>query len=384
MNYSMFKHIKNFNFLEKLRYAITIIISGFLNLYMSKKLEKKNIWLIGAGDDIFSNNLKVFYNFLKNKKDIDIYWIANKGNIKRLSKYIDRNKLIERGSIKNYIYARNSKVCIYGFSDKDIAPGIFRLIKRKSLLVNISHGFEGLKGMPKNYYKPLPVDILCAASTFEKEVKINYCGADKEKVIVTGFPRYDEWNSNSRPERIKNILIMPTWRDWYITENIRWNDTHMFKEYSNLLNEMDKLAIRKKINIKCILHPALDKFYGKTNLFNLKNIKIITSMESIQELLKESDLLITDYSSIYWDFVYMKKNVILYWFDYDEYKSKRGLIADKTLTKNIVYKFDEMIKIINEKIENIYTENNDANRYFDWFDNENCQRIYEIILNKIQ
>lgn len=374
------------DYLRKVGYIIKIILAKIKFLYVKKNLYYK-FWLIGLGDDIYANNGKVFYEYMIHcQKDIRMYWVCRKENFKYFAQYIPKENLIERGSIKNYILAFGAEAAIYGFSDRDIAPGLFRIYKKhKAVLVNISHGFDGLKGMPSNYYTALPADIICAASTYEQNAKIEFCGAKKERVYLTGFARYDNWKTDDVivPKKVKKIFIMPTWRDWYEQENIIWENSLLYLKYKELLEELDGIAKNYELEIVCHFHPRMQSFFGNPHLNSLSKVKLDNGDSSIQDLLTESDLIITDYSSILWDAIYMGKLVFLYWFDYRDYKSKRGLMVNNDFYPYISQNQETLIEWIKECVENKMDAQVMSQNYFDWHDNHNCKRIYDLIQKKI-
>lgn len=378
------KMLKKYRIFEKLGYIFRIVCSVPISLL---KRNSRNIWLIGLADDIYANNGKVFYEFIKKKHpEINIYWVCEKKNKKILMEYIEQENLLNRGSIKNYVMASKASVGVYGYSDFDIAPGYFRVIKkRKTLLVNISHGFDGLKGMSDDYYKPLPVDLLCAASDYEKTVKIEKCGADANRVVVTGFARYDNWDIDvTEKTEIKKVFVMPTWRDWYETENIEWAETMIFKQYDVLFKELEKLAEKNDFYIEYNFHPRMKLFFENAHWDEFSRIKQVDENKSVQESLIWSDLVVTDYSSIFWDAIYMKKKTILFWVDKEEYKQKRGLIAKDDFYPYIAKNTEQFLNMFdllnNEEIKNV----DFVDKYFNWQDKNNCKRIYNEIEKLVQ
>lgn len=374
------------SYVRKVNYIFKILLAKLIILKTRNKLDY-NYWLIGLGDDIYANNGKVFYEYMKDHhKDIIMYWVCRKDNLKYFENFINKDNLIVRGSIKNYLLAFEAEAAIYGFSDRDIAPGLFRIFKKhKAIVVNISHGFDGLKGMPKNYYSALPADIICAASTYEKNAKIQFCGADKEKVYLTGFARYDIWPINEADmlKRSRKIFIMPTWRDWYEEESIVWEDSLLFKKYVKFLKNLDDLAKINNLEIICHFHPRMQTFFSNPQIQSLSRVKIDNDKSSIQELLFQADIIITDYSSILWDAIYMGKLVFLYWFDYNEYKSKRGLMVEEDFYPYISRNEEIIIEWIKKSIENKFNTQNIHEKYFDWQDKSNCDRIYNLIQKKV-
>lgn len=376
----MFNFKKN-RFFEKIKYVFFIIISLFLNNNFKKKVLKKRIWLIGAGDDIYSNNCKLFYEYIcSNHKEIDIYWVCEEKNKNELIKHIPQDKLIARGSVFNYLMIANSEIAVCGFSDYDVAPGYFRLIKkRKPLLVYISHGFDGLKGMPCNYYTAFPTDIICAASEYEKRIKIEKCGASEDKVVVTGYARYDVFDTYTNVSKKKRVFIMPTWRDWYEYEDTEYENTALYHAYNDLFRNLSQKADDVDFEVIYKFHPRMESFFKNADWKKYSNIKQANEDTSIQELLEKSDIIITDYSSVFWDAIYMKKNVILFWFDKEEYSEKRGLLANCDFYNYIASDISEFMLIFDKMLKNNVIDDNIRNQYFNWFDKDNCKRIFEAI-----
>ena len=126
------------------------------------------------------------------------------------------------------------------------------------------------------------------------------------------------------------ILILPTWR-----RNIRgavvpitfesvydefFKKTDYFKFYNNLINDKKLLESMKKYNYTGIfsLHPCFSEQW--IDFTQNDYIKIISKFD-YQKMFAKASLLITDYSSIFFDFAYLKKPVIFTQFDYEEFRT---------------------------------------------------------------
>src|SRR5690606_31689740 len=132
---------------------------------------------------------------------------------------------------------------------------------------------------------------------------------------------------------------------------------------------------------KMILHPFFVKFSNqfKSEVLCIKDIKNRVELFefedlSIQKEIIKSDLLITDYSSIAWDFYYLNKPIIFYQFDQEEYIKRRGSYLDlnKDLFGYKALNSTEVIKYLNEillKGENYNKKYNEIRKYFDYLDN---------------
>lgn len=162
----------------------------------------------------------------------------------------------------------------------------------------------------------------------------------------------------------KKILFMPTGRIW-LEDNIE--NTMYFKKWSSLLNNKVLINFIENNNINIYFYPNkqlnkyLDKFVIKS-----ENIKIVNN--NIQELLKDSSLLVTDYSNIYMTFASMLKPVIYYQFDYEDYKKYHPIHIRNFFGKILIDEEDVVNRIIgytnmNYKVEKIYKRKID--KFFD-------------------
>ena len=133
------------------------------------------------------------------------------------------------------------------------------------------------------------------------------------------------------------------------------------------------------------IQPYIDAFNIKNNRIKIASIKDY----DVQTLLNQSNLLVTDYSSVMFDFAYLRKPVIYFQFDYQEYRNnhfKEGYFSylrdgfgDVLTDVNDVV--DDMKSIIekNFEVDDKYILNRD--RFFTLPVGGNSERVYRAILN---
>ena len=193
---------------------------------------------------------------------------------------------------------------------------------------------------------------------------------------------------------------MPTWRQ-YIEQLLSENDsivnygdfvqTNYYKKYNDLLNNVELQNILSQNNIELIFYPhhnvqKMAKCFKTTS----KNIKIASKENyDVATLLKESKLLITDYSSVFFDFAYMQKPMIYYQFDEEEFFAKHykkgyfdyrddGFGSVVTKEKDLIEKIQKVIQN-NFEMEEKYKKRIDG--FFPLHDRRNCERIVNVIEN---
>src|SRR5690606_24124937 len=100
---------------------------------------------------------------------------------------------------------------------------------------------------------------------------------------------------------------------------------------------------------------------------------------SISKAIEESDMLLTDITSVSWDFLYLNKPIIFYLFDQEDWETKRGIYLDlnkdlygyKAETAEDVYGF---LKEITGGV-NFNKWYSMAPQFIDFFDQDNCKRL---------
>lgn len=201
--------------------------------------------------------------------------------------------------------------------------------------------------------------------------------------------RFDRLETDSPAKEVKNILLMMTWREWLLdlTEE-EFISSDYFRATADLLNdpEFNHLITSKELNVKVILHPFM-KSYEKhfASLKDSGSLSFVTFDDvSIKDEVIEADMLLTDYTSVSWDFLYQNKPIIFYMFDQEAMETERGtyLDLDKDLygykAKSTKEVFDLLEYIVTKAPANPFYEK--AGAYFDYFDQENCRRLADKVL----
>lgn len=164
--------------------------------------------------------------------------------------------------------------------------------------------------------------LLCSSEEV-KDIYSNAFGVKKEIIHPIGLPRNDCFYDTSKIEKLRKeidkqinnkdnkkiILYAPTFRD-----NKKFELMFNIEDLYNNLNDEYILLLKLHPNIKDDLIEIDDKY--KDFVINFSDY------EETQELLMVTDLLITDYSSIIFDFALTSKPIVLYAYDLEEYKNR--------------------------------------------------------------
>lgn len=250
---------------------------------------------------------------------------------------------------------------IYSHSCGDIL-NIFHYLFKKKVRVFLQHGVVALKKVTPEKQS----DIYVTSTLYEYNIFKNEVG---ERLFLSGLPRFDKLIDSSANNKI--IFYMPTWRTW------EEGNKELLKRIQELIfnRKLLKFLKENKYEFHLYLHHAIQKYINKLEI--PENIKlIIPGKELLQEELKRSNILVTDYSSVAWDFWYMDKPVIFYQYDQKEFLEKTGSYLDfnQDLKNAIVTSEEELILRLHgmNKIPNLRKD-------FKYIDKNNCERLYDKI-----
>jgi len=341
------------------KYILKVIVVGIFNCFKILPINNNRVLLDSWKGQTLKGSIQSIYEELITINDLEIILV---GNNKKLSS--NKVKVVSFKSIKYIYYLATSKYWIvdtlyYDFfkprkETKYIliwhAAGMFKKFGISSV--------ESSKRLVEIYKRNgKNLTNLVISSENIKEIYSKELCVSKEKVLCLGLPRTDEFlkNENNEKEKIylkynierskKIILYAPTFRGEGITE---------FNIDLNLNMLMEKLGSDYTIIIK--LHP--NNYLESNKLEVLKDI-IISKEDNLEELMKASDILITDYSSIIFEYCLLERPIFFYGYDLEKYiKDERGFYFNyyEFVPGPISFSTEELIKQMEEYSINNYIE----------------------------
>lgn len=308
-------------------------IRALLYRKIAKKLKKdKEIWLYCDRENIFDNAYYQFLNDFSKNDGIERYYITD--GLKDPSKYFNaeqRKRLIEFKSLKHKLLFLNCNKILTSFNSVSIiSPFDGMSIKWYSDIVDyeviyLQHGILHAN-LPLLYSKERSnVDKVVVSSTFELENFKNIYNFRDNDLICTGMPRFDAVNTNEKPQR--RILFSPSWRknligDYVNNTRVLFEDKFLtspfFVQINDFLNS-DKLAeILEKHDLVLDFknHPIFSPY---NHCFKVDNPRINIVESDIE--MQNYALMITDYSSIVFDFVYLQRPILYFVPDYEHFRA---------------------------------------------------------------
>ncbi len=247
--------------------------------------------------------------------------------------------------------------------------------------------------------KKMDMFVTSAEREYESLLKYKYYYGP-EVVKLTGLPRYDTLREKEKLYPTKNrIMLSLTWRTGLASlvdkesgdrdYNPDFKKSDYFKFINNLMNDKRLLKVLKDkdYKIRFIPHPNV--------LIQLKDfdfndyIEVEKDSINYQKEFCLNKLLITDYSSVFFDFCYLKKPVIYYQADrevfYKEQLYDKGYFEYEKDGFGPVFKdydkfVDGLINIINNDCKLSKTYEKRIDDFFKYNDSFNCERVYEEII----
>lgn len=219
------------------------------------------------------------------------------------------------------------------------------------------------------------------------------------KYVNLGMCRNDYLLSDEYPEQLRRrivsdvtyqvryiLLYTPTHRDYECSDNS--DNFRPLLGFEADLQELDNVLKSFGVIILAKLHPAQNKKVIKCTL--PESVKIFSGDEyfGLNELMKVSDVLMTDYSSGYFDYLLLDKPVIFNFYDFDKYLRYRGLSyspIDSVIAGDVVRDMESLRNALS-RIE-INRESNRMKRHFvrDLFfadtNSCSCERVYKYFFN---
>lgn len=320
--------------MEFIHYFVKCTIHFLLHFFWFFPIVKNRVILLNELSFKYGDNLKYLNEYIKKnhpKKYEVIFPLSDEKEAQ-----IHDLRFVKPFSVKYFRYLLTSAVIITNAGGISYLP-----IRKKQLVINTWHGggpykkTGGAVFQGKWYLKELKMQrantsyILSSCEYFSKlEASGMLFGLDD--CVPSGLPRNDIFFDSSLSLRRKVldffgldgsekiILFAPTFRsntkDFTASKKYHVSDI----DYEHLLSCItEKFGGRWRLALR--LHPKL-----KDVEVDVSDALNFTSYPDMQELLYAADIVITDYSSLMWDFSFTGRPCFLYADDIDAYEKERG------------------------------------------------------------
>lgn len=368
-----------------------LIISRFL------RIKYNNIWIICEDKNEARDNGYHLFKYINkhHPQQKTIYAISKKSP--DLNKIKEIGKYVNFGSLMHWAYYFASTIKISSQKAGNPNAAIFYLLEVYGIIKNnrvfLGHGIT-INDSPWLHSKNTKMTLFICGAKLEYDYILKNFGYAKSSVKYCGLCRYDNLEENHNNNY---ILIMPTWREWIADNDYRlkkiehsnsFTETEYFKKWNDFINSPKIKDLSKKygIHFKFYPHRNMQKYiqYFEANEY----VSVIDAANhNIQEIMKNASMMITDYSSVFMDMIYMKKPVVFYQFDYSKFRKNQygaGFFDYKNNPVSSSYEYaNEVLRKTEEIIKSNYKPSAEYLKYhkqlFALYDHNNCKRTYEEI-----
>lgn len=350
---------------------------------------KKDIWLIAERPSEAKDNGFHLFKYIRNKhSEQEIYYIISK-DAKQRERINCLGNVIGYNSLKHYIFFLRAQKLILTFETSTFPASRviwywYRLKLLKKTVVYLSHGITKDNLVHQTYGGRFKFDLFVCGVRAEHEYAQKRLKYPSNVARLLGLPRFDALKDTHTNRK---IFFMPTWRNWMNEYNHeQFRQSEYVKALTGVLEDKRLIRLLENNDAELVLYLH-DVFQQRfRHVINSKHYRIfIANSEAydVQELMKNSTVMITDYSSVAFDFAYMDKPLVYFQFDEDEFFAthfKKGyfdyrehgfgpVVCDSSGV------IDELERIFsNSTKEDIYHQR--RQNFFEFRDNENCERNY--------
>jgi CDP-glycerol glycerophosphotransferase len=345
------------------------------------------VWVIGELPYKAQDNGLHFFRYVRERHpEVDAYYVIREGSSERrnLTGHEDhvldfRSKAhIDKLLVANRIIGSHDPDFLYPTRD----PRFRRLVRGAKVF--LQHGVTGAKWMVPKYGKRVSnfdTSLICVCSEREKEFFVKDFGYSPEEIAVTGFARFDALFRDDVELRQRQIIVMPTWRPW-LQDPETFLESEYFLRWRDLLlsAELRELKERQGADIILCLHPNMQQF---SHHFVETGSRVVFQGDvDVQHLIKQSALMVTDYSSVAFDFAFLQKPVIYYQFDADRFDPPHA-DPHRELPGPVVETESGLLTVLNDIVSHDWAMSNyfwqRAERFCQYVDENNSERIFTAV-----
>ncbi|MFI8965453.1 glycosyltransferase [Streptomyces sp. NPDC053493] len=365
-------------------------------------LGRRGIWIIGEREDTAQDNSyhlftwirqnhprrKVYYSLNRDAADWDK--VARHGQVLDRLSWRHRAYLLHAERLIN-AYDLEAYLGFPGLSKRSFLRGYGDLLRYKRVF--LQHGVVYNDVVASIHAQVTNVDMVLTTGRSERAYYAEHCGYGYERVAATGLPRFDALTPVPGKRR---VLVMPTWRREIVAPSynkaakpeIPFAASAYYRFFSALLRDERLLGTLQRHGVELEFMPHYEiRPYLKHFSIDHPSITVSTTGRDVQLAMRECSMLVTDYSSVFFDVAYMGKPVVYTNFDDEQFYSKHYKRGYFDLARDgfgptcatVERAVDEIVRSVERgfQVEPEYQRR--AEEFFVLRDTSNCARAYQVI-----
>ncbi len=359
---------------------------------------RSGIWLVGErhGEGAEDTGWEFFRYCVKEHPERKVYFTTKRD----VGDRAEAGRIVRYGSLRHHWYVWRADVFAFSDNYKDIFPYWPRMPIQRTPKVAcfLQHGIFAFKR--SDAYRSEAVrkrneryDLIVVSSQKERQFVSEGFGFPSDAVTVTGLSRFDRLYRERELPSDRQILFAPTWRvDLRGADDAAYLKSNYHRTIAALASSSELLALLRRSGYRLVIcfHHAAAAF--SKHYENRGDTLVFTDMrrQDFDGLLRTSRLLITDYSSVAFDMIYLRRPVVFYRWDDTAVQIMEGgsFVHDDELFGPTVTSLEALIELLEYNISCHFTvaaeDMRRAKAFFAYRDDNNCRRIFDAIEARLE
>ncbi len=352
----------------------------------------RHLWLVMERGFDARDNAYWFFRYLRERQpQINARYVIDMDS-PDLEKVAQLGPVVAWRSLRHYLMYLSADMLI-STHVQPAAPSLMTYyhlrqigIRPRGKQIFLQHGIikDEMKWMR---YPTMKVDFFASGGKLEYDYLVSEFGYPEGVIQYTGLCRFDNLIRGNDPS--EEILVMPTWRGSNYPQGEQFYETAFYRQFQSMLENPSLLHLLEERDLKLIFYPHIE-LQKELDKFRAPSERVILASwrdYDVQQLLMRCSLLITDYSSVFFDAGYMEKPVIYYQFDQEEFRKfhyQEGYFSyEEHGFGPVVQTEDALVDAVREcagndfRMQEKYRERLEA--FYPVRDEQNCERTYQIL-----
>lgn len=294
-------------------------------------IKRNKILFVSFGGKKYDDSPQSIYEKMITMKEFEGYefvWAF----VNTKSDILGNAKIVKIDSVSYFYHALSSKFWVVNVS----AERGLNFKRKKTICINSWHGTplkkiygeENANQTPKIMKKPERFDLVCAQSEYDQKIYSRIFNMKMDDIIISDLPRNDKLLKYTKDDiafikekleinqKKKVILYVPTYREYS-------------RDSANACYFMPPLDFRKWEstlgNEYVLLFRAHYLVVKSMNIEENEFVREVSQYPQMSELYAISDIMISDYSSAFFDYAILERPELCFAYDLKEYEEKRGM-----------------------------------------------------------
>jgi len=387
---------------RNIRSVLMYLIATPLSL-LGHLVSKKNIIVFGARNGrAYDWNSRYLYEYVVQREEdrFQCYWVTRNRDVYDYL-FEQGMPVLLRSSWRGFVTLLQARYAVISSSITDIDSNLLS----GATIIQVGHGL-GIKKIGYAFFTNFSgkgvllsglSKLFCLATRwFDRQCRFDYAIAPsdsfidrmvedyqvgRDKLWVTGEPRNDVFFKDLPPKKGRVVSFLPTHR--YELSGCTNDAFRFFSDYGFNAEQMNSLMEEQDAMFYMKFHHLHKGREEVARLFEKYPRLKIYEEEDAVPLMLETDILISDYSSIFCNFLNLNKPLIFYFFDHDEYRAVQGITSLLDHPPGPVCKNWNDVEAAMRRafIDDEFSEQRVAmqKQLYSFTDGRNCERIYEKI-----